>query len=213
MYQFLALIRLKDVTPLQDPRGNVTSHLAGLFYRATRLAGEHGLRFFYVFDGVPPALKTAELERRRTVKERYLREYREALASGDLARAHSKSTMTSRLTSAMIADAERLLALLGFPVVRAPGEAEAQAAFMTERGDAWAVASKDYDSLLFGAPRVVRFLTLTGREFLPSTGTWRPLEPELIDLADMLAALGLRHEGLIDAAILIGTDFNEGVKG
>jgi flap endonuclease-1 len=31
MYQFLALIRLRDGTPLRDSLGNVTSHLAGLF--------------------------------------------------------------------------------------------------------------------------------------------------------------------------------------
>ena len=36
LYQFLALIRLRDGTPLQDSKGRITSHLSGLFYRVTR---------------------------------------------------------------------------------------------------------------------------------------------------------------------------------
>ena len=77
----------------------------------------------------------------------------------------------------------------------------------------WAAASKDYDSLLFGAPRLVRFLGIAGKEFLPSKGTFRPIVPETIDLARFLEALGIDREGLIDLALLVGTDFNEGVKG
>lgn len=84
---------------------------------------------------------------------------------------------------------------------------------MAARGDVWAAASKDYDTLLFGAPRLLRFLTISGREFLPSRGAFRPIEPELIDAAPLLASLGIDRAGLVDLAILIGTDFNAGVKG
>ena len=44
LYQFLALIRLRDGTPLQDSKGRITSHLSGLFYRVTRLIAEHGVQ-------------------------------------------------------------------------------------------------------------------------------------------------------------------------
>ena len=44
LYQFLALIRLRDGTPLQDSKGRTTSHLSGLFYRTTRLMAEHALQ-------------------------------------------------------------------------------------------------------------------------------------------------------------------------
>lgn len=98
--------------------------------------------------------------------------------------------MTGRLTKAMIEDAKHLLGLLGIPYVQALGEAEAQAAYMTARGDVWATGSKDYDSLLFGSPRLVRYITLTGKEFLPSRGTFRPLKPEVIELKAQLARLG-----------------------
>jgi len=155
----------------------------------------------------------SEIARRRAVRERYEEEATAARQAGDLARAYSKSTMTSRLTADMIADAKELLRLMGLPIVEAPSEAEAQAAHMARRGDAWAAASKDYDALLFGAPRLVRFLTLSGREFLPSQGTFRPITPELIDLQRMLDALEIARPQLIDLGLLVGTDFHPGVKG
>ncbi len=213
LYQFLALIRLRDGTPLRDSRGRITSHLAGLFYRVTRLIADHGLKLAFVFDGPPPELKAAELERRRVVRRRYEAQRDAALQAGDLATAYSKATMTSRLTREMVAEARELLRLLGLPTVQAPSEAEAQSAHMAASGAVWAAGSKDYDSLLFGAPRLVRFLTISGREFLPSTGRFRPIVPELIELERLLGSLSLTRAQLVDVGILIGTDFNDGVKG
>jgi flap endonuclease-1 len=214
LYQFLALIRLRDGTPLQDSKGRTTSHLSGLFYRTTRLMAEHGLKLAFVFDGAPPQLKAREIAKRRSVRTKYEEERASALARGDLAEAYSKATMTSRLTREMIGEARELLRLMGVPTVQAPSEGEAQAAHMARISpDVWAAASKDYDSLLFGAPRLVRFLTISGKEFLPSQGTFRPIVPETIELDRLLTGWGITREGLIDLAILVGTDFNEGIKG
>jgi len=214
LYQFLALIRLRDGTPLADSTGRITSHLSGLFYRVTRLIAEHGVNLVFVFDGPPPALKMRELAKRRATRERYEAEREAAIARGDAAAAYSKATMTSRLTREMIAEARELLRLMGVPAVQAPSEGEAQAAHMAAASaDVWAAASKDYDSLLFGAPRLVRFLTISGKEFLPSQGTFRPIVPETIELDRLLDAWHIDREGLIDLALLVGTDFNDGVKG
>ena len=213
LYQFLALIRLPDGTPLKDARGRITSHLSGLFYRTTRLIADVGLRLVFVFDGHPPAEKTPEISRRRAVRQRYEEEAAAARLAGDFARAYSKSTMTSRLTAEMIADAKQLLRLMGLPVVQAPSEGEAQASHMARRGDVWAAASKDFDALLFGAPRLVRFLTISGREFLPSQGAFRAITPELIDLQRMLDSLDITRTQLIDLGLLVGTDFHPGVRG
>jgi flap endonuclease-1 len=213
LYQFLALIRLPDGTPLQDASGRVTSHLSGLFYRTTRLIADYALQLIFVFDGVPPVLKSAELARRRATRERYEEDLAVARAAGDLARAYSKATMTSRLTRDMVGDAMHLLKLMGIPAFRAPSEAEAQAAHMARTNAVWAAASKDFDSLLFGASRLLRFLTISGKEFLPSRGAFRAIKPELIDLRHMLATLDITREQLVDIAILIGNDFNAGIKG
>jgi len=213
LYQFLSLIRMRDGSPLRDSRGNITSHLVGLLHRTTRLICDYKISLVFVFDGEPPEMKRRELERRRKAREKALQEWRKALEEGDVAAAFSKAVMTSRLTEPMVEDAKRLLELLGIPYVQAPGEAEAQSAYMAMRGEVWAASSKDYDCLLFGAPRLVRFLTITGKEFLPSKGVTRPLKPELIDLQRFLSHHGITREQLVDLAILVGTDFNDGVKG
>jgi flap endonuclease-1 len=54
---------------------------------------------------------------------------------------------------------------------------------------------------------------LTGREWLPAQRRSRPLIPELIKLSENLTLLGIAREQLVDLAILVGTDFNQGVRG
>jgi len=204
---------LRDGTPLADATGRVTSHLSGLFFRTTRLMAEHGVKLVFVFDGAPPKQKLAELDRRRAVKAEFEHARADAIARGDLEQAYSKATMTSKLTREMVGEARELLRLLGLPVIQAPSEGEAQAAHMARTGRVWAAASKDYDTLLFGAPRQLRFLTVSGKEFLPSQGTFRPLVPELLDLQRELDRWGISREALIDLALLVGSDFNDGVRG
>ena len=213
MYQFLALIRLRDGSPLHDSHGRITSHLSGLFYRTTRLIADYKTELVFVFDGKPPQLKAAEIARRRSIKERYEAEHAAAVRAGDMATAYSKATMTSRLTREMVEEARELLRLMGQPVVQAPSEGEAQASHMAKTGSVWAAASKDYDCLLFGTPRLLRFLTISGKEFLPSKGAFRPIVPELIDAAELLDHHQITREQLVDLAILVGVDFNDGVKG
>jgi flap endonuclease-1 len=113
----------------------------------------------------------------------------------------------------MVGESKALLDALGIPWVQAPGEGEAQAAHMAARGDVWAASSQDFDSLLFGAPRLVRNLAVTGKRKLPGKSIWVDVEPELIELEAVLGALGLSRQQLVEAGILVGTDFDAGVKG
>lgn len=212
LYQFLATIRQPDGTPLMDAFGRVTSHLNGLFYRTINLL-ERGLKVAYIFDGKPPELKAAELERRTKWREEAERKYAEALEKGDLEEARLYAQQASRLSSPMVEDAKTLLNLMGIPWVQAPADGEAQAAFMTTRNDAWATASQDYDSLLYGSIRLVRNLTITGRRKLPRKDEYIEVKPELIELDKILKSYGLSREQLVYIAILIGTDFNPGVRG
>jgi len=213
LHQFLALIRARDGQSLMDAQGRTTSHLVGLAFRTTRLVADYGMRLVFVFDGRPPQLKRAEVEKRREIREKFEEEYREAVAAGDYKAAMAKVVMTGRLTGEGIEDAKRLLDLLGIPWVQAPSEGEAQAAYMAARGDVWASNSQDYDSLLFGTPRLVRYITIQGEEWLPSKGRARRLHPEIIELEAMLNTLQLSRGQLIDLGILIGTDFNPGIRG
>lgn len=213
LYQFLAIIRGPTGEPLMDRQGRVTSHLSGLLYRTTNMA-EKGIHLAYVFDGVPPSLKEAEIRRRSKVKEEALHKYEEAAARGDFQEARRYAQATSRVKDLMVDDSKRLLDALGVPWVQAPSEGEAQAAFIAKRGDVWAAASQDYDSLLFGAPRLVRNLAISGRRKLPRREAYVEVEPEIIELPKVLLELGIGREQLIDLGILVGTDYNpDGVRG
>lgn len=213
MYQFLALIRTREGTPLTDKEGRTTSHLVGLAFQTTRLISDFNMKLVFVFDGRPPLLKQAENRKRRKAKQKAQKEYLEAVAERDYATAFSKATRMSSLTRDDIQDAKQLLDLLGVSWVQAPSEGEAQAAYMASKGDVLTSNSRDYDSLLFGTPRLVRYLTIGGQEWLPSKNKARKLEPELVILNDFLEHLEVTRPQLIDMAILIGTDFNEGNEG
>lgn len=213
LHEFLALIRDRSGRPLTDEQGNVTSHLVGLAFRTTRLVSDYDMDLVFVFDGKPPTLKSKEIENRRDTRHKAEQEYQEAVMRGDMKEAFSKAVMTGRLTYQGLSDAKHLLDLLGIPWVQAPSEGEAQAAYMAIKGDVWASNSKDYDSLLFGAPRLVRFLSISSQEWLPSKGRSRRVLPELIELDDFLGYHGITRSQLIDMGILIGTDFNPGIRG
>jgi flap endonuclease-1 len=212
LYQFLSSIRQPDGTPLLDSRGRITSHLTGLLYRTARLV-EAGVKPVYVFDGKPPEHKEKTLGERAAVRSNAHAEWRKALERGEIETAKRHAQAASRLTSEMAEEAKQLLERMGVAYVQAPGEGEAQAAHICANGDAYAVASQDYDALLFGAPLLVRNLTLAGKRKLPGRMEFVEVTPEMIELGSALAALGITREQLVWIALLIGTDYNEGVRG
>ncbi len=212
LYQFLAAIRQPDGTPLMDRQGRVTSHLSGLFYRTIRMV-EKGVRPVYVFDGKPPELKERTLEKRKEVREKARERWEKALAEGNVEEARKYGQAAMRLTAEMVEDAKALIDAMGIPYVQAPSEGEAQAAHMAAKGDVWASGSQDYDSLLFGAPRLVRNLAIEGRRKLPGKDVYVPIHPELIVLEEVLEHLGIDRRKLVWIGILIGTDFNDKVPG
>ncbi len=213
LYQFLAIIRQPDGTPLKDSTGKVTSHLSGLFYRTANLA-QMGIKPVYVFDGTPPALKEVEIKRRTRIKEKALVHYERALKEGKIEEARTYAQATSRLKDYMTDDSKRLLTQMGVPWIQAPSEGEAQAAYLAKKGNTDYCASQDYDSLLFGAPRLVRNVTISGRRKLPRKNVYIEVTPQIVELDQVLKQLNITHKQLIDVGILVGTDFNpDGVKG
>ena len=161
---------------------------------------EHDLVPVMVFDGAVTELKADEVAERRE-KRAAAEERRTAAAErGNAVEAARLEARTQRLTDVIQETTRELLGLLDVPVVEAPAEGEAQCAHMTATGTADHAGSEDYDTLLFGAPTTLRQLTSKG-------------DPELMDLAATLDDLGLDRQGLVDVAMLCGTDFNEGVRG
>ncbi|MEM3615922.1 MAG: flap endonuclease-1 [Candidatus Methanomethylicia archaeon] len=213
IYQFLSTIRQQDGTPLRDSSGRITSHLSGILYRTTNFL-ELQIKVVYVFDGKPPELKEMELLMRKKRKEEAIKRYEEAIRIGDLKLAKTYAQQTAQLNEEMVNEVKLLLDALGIPWVQAPSEGEAQSAYMTRKGDVWATASQDYDSLLFGTPRLLRNLTISGRRKLPRKDVYVEVKPEMLYLDRILKTLEISLEQLIEIGILIGTDYNpEGVEG
>ncbi len=209
IYQFLSSIRQRDGTPLKDSSGDVTSHLVGLFSRVPNLM-EKGLKLSFVFDGKPPELKSKEQERRHTLKIKAEAKFEKAESEEEMLKYSKQAT---RLTPNMIKEAKILIEAMGLPVIQAPSEAEAQCAYMAKQKEVWAAVSQDFDTLLYGAPRLVRSLTLAQKRRLPS-GVYVTNKPQLIELKEVLETLQLDKKQLIVLAILVGTDYNiGGVKG
>ncbi|QLD88075.1 flap endonuclease-1 [Natronomonas salina] len=163
---------------------------------------ENDITPVFVFDGGVTELKDDEVESRREQRQSYEEQLEEARErdDADAAEIATLDSRTQRLTETIVDTTRELLELLDVPVVKAPAEGEAQAAYMARRGDADYAGSEDYDTLLLGAPFTLRQLTSKGN-------------PECMDFEATLEEHDLTWEELVDAAILVGTDFNEGISG
>ena len=213
LYQFLTTIRGIDGTPLMDSKGNVTSHLVGLFTRTASLM-QKGIKPVFVFDGEPPALKRKVIEQRIELKIEAEKKFLEAKEKEDVEEMKKYASRTSRLTKDMVEESKKIVSLMGLPIVQAPSEGEAQAAYMVKKGDGFAVGSQDFDSLLHGATKVIRNLSITGKRKKTGKIGYETVKPEMIDLSENLNALGIDQNQLIALAMMVGTDYNPGgIKG
>ncbi len=211
IFQFLSVIRDKFTgEPLRDSKGRVTSHLSGLFYRTVRFL-EAGIEPVYVFDGKPPEWKRKAIEERQKIREVAEQKWKEAVEKGEGAIKYAQGA--SKLTDEMLEESKKLLETMGVSWIQAPSEGEAQVAHMVKKNQLWAGASSDYDSLLFGMPRLVRNLNIVGKKKLPGKQAYIEIKPELLELDKTLANLEINQDQLILLGILIGTDFAVGVKG
>ncbi len=213
LYQFLASIRQSDGNPLTDSKGNVTSHLKGLFNRLIYFK-KNNIKAIFVFDGVAPKLKEKERELRREKKIEADKKYKEAVDMGLMEEARKYASGTTKLETFMIEEAKEIIRAFGFPIVDAPSEGEAQAAYMAKQGDLFAAASQDFDSLLFGAQYLIRNVSVSAKRKVAGTSQYKDVSIEYYDLDKILDKLHISQEELIHVAIMCGTDFNPGgIKG
>ncbi len=204
LYQMLAMIRDKRGLYLVDSKGRVTSHLVGLFNRTCRLLAM-GVKPVYVFDGPPHPWKRKEIEARKKERLEFQKKFIEAVLEGRYEEAKKLGKRAMIVTDEMVKSAKRLLELMGIPIIDAPHDAEAQAAYMVSQGEGFAVASRDWDAFLYGAPRLIM-------EFKVSITPYE--KPILYELNEFLTKAGITQEQLIDLALILGTDYNpEGSRG
>ncbi len=212
LYQFISTIRQSDGTPLMDNKRRITSHLSGIFYRNVNLISE-GMQLIYVFDGKPPDLKFLTHRNRSEVRDIAREKFAIAKESEDIEGMKRYSSQLIRLNDEMISESKELLEAMGIQVVQAPAEGESEAAYLNRiNREVYATVSQDYDSLLFGAPRLVRNLGMARKR--KTISGWVETKPEIIELSNMLNVLEINLDQLICLGILIGTDYNpKGILG
>jgi flap endonuclease-1 len=191
-----------------NSEGQVTSHIAGLLYRTSNLV-EAGIKPVFVFDGPPSELKRKTLDKRHAIRTQAKKEMEDAIEAGDLEKARMLGARSVSLNKEMIEEAKVALHHLGFPIIQAKQEGEAQAAQLVGKKLAHAVCTQDYDALLFGAPLVIRNMAITGKRKLPYRNAYVNVEPEKVALDAVLNELHVSRQQLIWIGMLIGTDFND----
>jgi len=212
LYQFLSSVRQPDGTPLMDSNQNITSHLSGIFYRNVALLSE-GIKLAYVFDGKAPDLKAKTHKKRKQSRDIASEKYEQAKQDEDIMQMKRYSSQLLRLDDEMIRESKELLQAMGIAVIQAPAEGEAQASHYCKiNKEIFAAVSQDYDALLFGAPKLIRNLTLARRR--KTFSGYVEVKPELIELDKVLNQLGISLNQLICIGILVGTDYNpKGIPG
>lgn len=211
LYQFLSTIRQPDGTPLMDSKKRITSHLSGIFYRNINLLSE-GIKLVYVFDGEAPELKAKTYKKRKESRDIAGERYETAKKEEDIEKMRRYGSQLIRLNDEMIEESKELLEAMGIAVIQAPGEGEAEAAYLAKKREVFAAVSQDYDSILFGAPKLIRNLTLARKR--KTISGWVEIKPEIIELQKVLNSLEINLDQLICLGILVGTDYNpKGIPG
>ncbi|ORX34401.1 PIN domain-like protein [Kockovaella imperatae] len=203
IYQFLIAVRQQDGQMLMNESGDVTSHLMGFFYRTIRMV-EHGIKPCYIFDGKPPDLKSRTLAKRFERREEAKAGEEEAKETGTAEDIDRLARRQVRVTKEHNDECKKLLALMGIPVVTAPGEAEAQCAELARAGKVYAAGSEDMDTLTFNSPILLRHLTFSEAKKMPISE---------IHLQTALEDLKMTMDQFIELCILLGCDYLEPCKG
>lgn len=120
----------------------------------------------------------------------------------DLRAAQKKNERNAEsVTGEMFAECQELLQIFGLPYIIAPMEAEAQCAFMELVHLVDGVVTDDCDAFLFGAGTVYKNI-FDERKYV-----------ETYLMKDVEEELGLTREKLVRMALLLGSDYTEGISG
>ncbi|KAH0794278.1 Flap endonuclease 1 [Histomonas meleagridis] len=197
IYQFLVSVRHIG-NQLVDEEGNTTSHLQGILTRTVNFI-TNGIKPIYVFDGKPPEVKSAELQKRAERRQEAEAQLEAAIEAGNEEDINRFSRRTVRMDPQQVEECKRLLKCMGIPYVEAPCEAEAECAALCKAGLAEATATEDMDSLAHATPVLIRHIA-------------KPDEIVSISYEKVLEETQLTHEQFIDFCILCGCDYTNTIK-
>jgi len=187
------------------------SHLYGLLYR-TNFYYSKKIFPIFCFDGLDSDLKKLKTKDRLNDFLFTEKLYKSLIQSGNRENAKQIALSKEYMWPNIIKESKQLLGALGVPYMSAPASAESQCAQLVKNKAAHYSNSQDFDSLLFGCPRVVQNLSKSLRRKERGRWKYQKISPLTIDLKENLKRLRVDQFQLVDMALLIGTDYFPGIK-
>lgn len=207
IYQFMIAVRTgsgsNPAAMLTNDEGEPTSHIQGMFNRTIRFMTE-GVKPVYVFDGKPPSFKSGELLKRREKRQKAEEALKQAEEDGNVDEQDKQNKRLVRAGQKENKDCQKLLELMGVPVVLAPCEAEAQASALAKSGIVYATGTEDMDALTFATPVLLRKMS-----FANATKSLI----QTISYPKAIEGLELNHDEFVDLCILLGCDYCDSIRG
>lgn len=151
LYQIIISIR-NSGDDLRNNKGEVTSHILGLFNKTVWLVSNNILPV-YVFDGIPPDFKSNTIQTRRDIKKKAFEKLQNCDNEKDRIKYLKRTTSISKK---QIEESKELLTLMGIPYLQAKGEADILCAKLCEKNYVDFVLTEDMDILTFGADKIIK---------------------------------------------------------
>jgi len=187
------------------------SHLYGLLYRINFYYSKNIFPIF-CFDGLDSELKKIKTKDRLNDFRFTQRMYNSAYQSGDRQMVRQIAMSKEYLWPNIIKESKQLLSALGVPYMNSPASAESQCAQLVKDRIAHFSNSQDFDSLLFGCPRVIQNLSKSLKRKVQGKWRYDKVTPYSCNLKDNLNRLEIDQFQLVDMALLIGNDYFPGIK-
>jgi len=196
---------------MTDRTQRAISHLYGLLFRINFYYSTHIFPIF-CFDGKDSELKRVITKDQLNDFLVTTRWYQNALSERNREGARSIAMSREFLWPNIIKESKRLLGALGVPYIESPASAESQCAQLVKDRIAPYANSQDYDTLLFGCPKVLQNLSKSQKRKIQGKWTYKKTVPRVIDLRSTLRALNINQFQLVDMSMLIGTDYFSGIR-
>ena len=188
---------LKSTITLEDETW-IPAFVGSVLKRLERVIKLTGRCPIVVVDGDHPECKSHAHVQRTKARLMAEKKFAEGVAAGDVDASLKAKRAACRVNDELEGMVLRALVAAGVEVEKAPGEAEDRCAQMCLSGEAWGVVGEDGDTLICGAPWLLRGICQGGRLCL-------------VGRDKMLTELNISPKQLRWLAALSGTDFHPGV--
>lgn len=162
----------------------------------------------FIFDGKPPTEKKELLVQRRENKleaEEEFNKLKEQLRNNDMSNEDKQEIMNNMdilkkqfvyIKKEQIQKVKQLIRAYGATYYDAPGEADELCSQLAIKNKVWGTLSEDMDMFVYGATRVLRYISLLHHTVV------------VYDTKGILQELGINQRQLRQICVLSGTDYN-----